>query len=600
MRAIIFSSVLIGSIILSGCTEKVQEEKPINVIMILTDDQGYGDIGFHGNPWIQTPNLDKLAAESIRFTNFHVGTTCAPTRAGLMSGTHCNRTGTWHTILGRSFLSTRFKTLPTYLTEASYHTGIFGKWHLGDNYPFRPQDRGFQEVLIHGGGGVGQTPDYWGNDYFDDTYWRNGEAESFKGYCTDVWFENAISYIDAQANAENPFFCYISTNAPHGPHHVPQPYIDMYADNQDVPHPAFYGQITNLDDNIGKLMSYLEEEELLENTLLLFLTDNGTSQGAKLDKDQRVIKGYNAGMRGKKVSQYEGGHRVPLFMRLPASIKAAKTEFDELTSYTDILPTILDFLQLSPKETIDGTSLKELIERGEQSELEGRILITDTQREEWVEKWKRTSVMQDNWRLVNDEELYDIFQDPGQTENLIEQYPQKAEELSSFYEQWWLDLQADLEYENRIVIGNEAEPTTLLTAHDWHAEEIPPWHQNMIRKGNVANGYWSLDIQQAGEYHISLYRWPPYTQLAIADTLAMGEEVPGGKPFERGVAISVDKAEVVISGKSFPLTLNESQTAFEGSMSFEKGPLDLSSIMTSPDGTQRGAYFVEIHWGKEE
>jgi arylsulfatase A-like enzyme len=171
-----------------------------NIVFVLTDDQGYGDLACHGNPWIKTPNLDQLHYESVTFSNFHVATTCAPSRSGLMSGNNCNRVGAWHTIMGRSFLSTNFKTLPSYLQEAGYTTGIFGKWHLGDSYPYRPQDRGFDEVLIHGGGGVGQTPDYWNNDYFDDTYLHNGLAKKYKGYCTDIWFDESIKFIKQSEN----------------------------------------------------------------------------------------------------------------------------------------------------------------------------------------------------------------------------------------------------------------------------------------------------------------------------------------------------------------------------------------------------------------
>ncbi|MEO1451276.1 MAG: sulfatase-like hydrolase/transferase, partial [Bacteroidota bacterium] len=172
---------------LLSCAPAKKAEGPLNIVLILTDDQGYGDVGLHGNDVLQTPNLDQLGAQSVRFTNFHVGTTCAPSRAGLMSGMHCNRVGAWHTVIGRSFLSTRFRTLPDYLQDAGYQTGIFGKWHLGDNYPYRPQDRGFEKVLIHGGGGVGQTPDYWNNDYYGDTYFEDGQPRKFSGYCTDVW-----------------------------------------------------------------------------------------------------------------------------------------------------------------------------------------------------------------------------------------------------------------------------------------------------------------------------------------------------------------------------------------------------------------------------
>ncbi|MCK4999127.1 MAG: sulfatase-like hydrolase/transferase, partial [Anaerohalosphaera sp.] len=197
-----------------GCANSAQTSKSKtkhpNVILIITDDQGYGDLACHGNKIIKTPNMDSLYAQSTRLTNFHVGPTCAPTRAALMTGRYCNRTGVWHTVMGRSMLRKDETTIANVFTDTGYKTAFFGKWHLGDNYPFRPQDRGFQEVLAHGGGGITQAPDHWNNDYFDDTYFHNGTHKKCTGYCTDVWFENAIKFIEQNKN--RPFFCYLATN----------------------------------------------------------------------------------------------------------------------------------------------------------------------------------------------------------------------------------------------------------------------------------------------------------------------------------------------------------------------------------------------------
>ncbi|MYE89674.1 sulfatase-like hydrolase/transferase, partial [Candidatus Poribacteria bacterium] len=201
------------------------EQKP-NLVFVITDDQGYGDFSCHGNPIIETPNLDAMHSESLRLTNLHVGPTCAPTRAGIMTGRYCNCTGVWHTIGGRSLLRNDERTMADIFRANDYKTGMFGKWHLGDNYPYRPHDRGFEEALYHGGGGISQTPDHWGNDYFDDTYARNGVKEPFEGYCTDVWFDQAMQFIER--NRENPFFCYLPTNAPHSPYHVPNGYGEPY------------------------------------------------------------------------------------------------------------------------------------------------------------------------------------------------------------------------------------------------------------------------------------------------------------------------------------------------------------------------------------
>ena len=249
-----------------------------------------------------------------------------------------------------------------------YKTAMFGKWHLGDNYPFRPHDRGFDEALYHGGGGISQTPDYWGNDYFDDTYFRNGSEQPFEGYCTDVWFQEAMAFIERQAEGDQnrPFFCYLSTNAPHGPFRVPDAYSEVYR-RKDVPgeRANFYGMITNIDDNMARLRHHLRVLGLEENTILIFMTDNGSAMGCNLDAQQFVRDGYNAGMRGKKGSAYEGGHRVPLFMHWPGGGFTEKQEVHELTANIDLLPTLIDLcdLEISENTTFHGTSIAPLLKK---------------------------------------------------------------------------------------------------------------------------------------------------------------------------------------------------------------------------------------------
>ncbi|MEM1296415.1 MAG: sulfatase-like hydrolase/transferase, partial [Verrucomicrobiota bacterium] len=235
-------------------------EQP-NVVFIITDDQGYPDIAAHGNPIIQTPNLDQLHGEAVRLEDYHVAPTCSPTRAGLITGHWTNRTGVWHTIMGRSMIRKNEVTIAQHLKDGGYHTGMFGKWHLGDNYPFRPEDRGFEEVLRHGGGGVGQTPDYWDNAYFDGAYFHNSKAEAVKGFCTDVYFDYAKRFILANKDSGKPFFAYISTNAPHGPMHAPEKYSKLYPElNEGMAN--FYGMITNIDENVGDMRQFLRDHGL--------------------------------------------------------------------------------------------------------------------------------------------------------------------------------------------------------------------------------------------------------------------------------------------------------------------------------------------------
>jgi len=328
--------------------------RPRNVMILLTDDQGYGDLACHGNPVIKTPNLDALHARSVRFTDFHVSPTCAPTRSALMTGRYTNATGAWHTIMGRSLLAHGEVTMADCFRASGYRTGIFGKWHLGDNYPCRPQDRGFDEVLVCGGGGVWQTPDYFGNDYEDDTYFHNGRPEAFDGFCTDVWFRNAIRFMDNTSRQGKPFFCYLATNAPHGPMWAPDSSTARYEGVKGLREPGFYGMIANIDDNVAGLVKFLRERNLEKDTLFLFMTDNGTSSGSQV---------FNAGMRGMKGSPYEGGHRVPLFAYWPAGGIEGGRDIDTLAAHVDILPTLIDICGLKRPQgpPMHGKSLRPLL-----------------------------------------------------------------------------------------------------------------------------------------------------------------------------------------------------------------------------------------------
>ncbi|MGI9545141.1 MAG: arylsulfatase, partial [Cyclobacteriaceae bacterium] len=522
-----------SAILLSSCTSNQEDhteqistsEGPPNVILVITDDQGYGEIGAHQNPRIRTPNLDALHANSIRLTDFHVSPTCSPTRAALMTGHYSNRTGVWHTIAGRSQIRQNEVTMAEVFLQNGYSTSIFGKWHLGDNYPFRPQDKGFQEVLVHGGGGVTQQPDYWGNDYFDDTYFHNGQPEKFEGYCTDVWFDNAIQFIEEKKDSDSPFFCYIGTNAPHGPFLVEDKYRENYEGDSSVVNPAFYGMIENIDYNMGRLLDYLDQSGLQENTLVIFMSDNGTAAGANMNELQEVIEGYNAGMRGKKNSAYEGTHRVPFYMYWPAGGLDKGQDINTLTAHIDVLPTLIDLLELNgkPELQFDGQSIvKEIFGSGN---LEGqRTLVTDSQRKETPEKWRKSCTMRGKWRLINGKELYNVEDDPGQKNDLAADRPQLVADLRGEYEKWWEDLLPTFNDIPKTILGSEQEPTTILYIHDMHLKEeystTLPWNQYQTRKNDIKSmGWWAVDVAEAGSYQMTFYRWPSHLQVPITSPL---------------------------------------------------------------------------------
>jgi arylsulfatase A-like enzyme len=542
-----------------------------NVILVLTDDQGYGDLGCHGNPVLRTPNLDRLHAESVRFTNFHVAPTCAPTRAGLMTGRHCNRTGVWHTVMGRSILREDEVTIAQVLAGQGYRTGIFGKWHLGDNYPSRPQDKGFEKTVVHGGGGVGQGLDYWGNDYFDDTYLRNGVPTAYEGYCTDVFFREAMRFIEA--HRDEPFFVYVPTNAPHSPYNVEprysQPYLDAGLPESTA---RFYGMIANIDENVGRLAAQLEDLGIARDTLLIFMTDNGTSE-----------PGYNADLRGRKGSEYEGGHRVPCFMRWPnGGLLPPGADIGRLAANVDVLPTLAELCGAAPPEGVklDGMSLAPLL-RGEARDWPDRVLITDSQRIEHPERWRQSAVMTQRWRLINGREVYDIEADPGQGRDIAAELPEVVAQLRAAYEAWWEELLPSFADYCEIVVGSDAENPSRLGAHDWH-DVFPPWNQTHILEGQVANGFWAVRVDREGEYEISLRRWPEEADAPIAGA------VPGG------TAIAAHTARLTIAGLDLQQPIPEGAEAATFRARLPAGDTRLKTWFLNDAGDDRGAYYVYV------
>ncbi|MFW6164406.1 MAG: arylsulfatase, partial [Planctomycetota bacterium] len=472
---------------------------------------GYGDLACHGNPVIETPQLDRLYAQSTRLANFHVDPLCSPTRAALMTGRYSMRAGVWATTIGRSLLDRRETTVADVFKASGYRTGMFGKWHLGDNYPYRPQDRGFDTVLCHGGGGVGQAPDFWGNDYFDDTYFRNGEPEKCEGYCTDVFFDAAIRFIEA--SRERPFFVYLATNAPHGPYRVDKKYSEPYH-KRGVKSPTaeFYGMITNFDENMGRLMARLDELKLADDTLLVYLTDNGTAAGA-----------FGAGMRGRKGSPFEGGHRVPCFLRWPGRLHAGR-DVSRLAAHIDLLPTFIELCGLKRPEGVafDGISLATTLTA--EGKWRDRTLFVQTQQCFTPRKWRGSAVMTQDWRLVNGQALFHLTSDPGQRKNVAARHPEVVARLRKAYEGWWAELSERFDQVCPIVIGSDRENPASLTAFDWLGFETPrgiPWSQGHVRNPKLfANGAWAVEVERDGDYEITLRRFPWEAMAAMEATRA--------------------------------------------------------------------------------
>ena len=479
-----------------------------NVILVLTDDQGYGDLGCTGNPYIHTPEIDKFHDESVRFTDYHVAPLCAPTRGALMTGRRPLRNGVWATCWGRSILHEGETTIAELFKKSGYVTGLFGKWHLGDNYPYRPQDRGFMEVLAHKGGGVGQTPDFWGNNYFDDVYFENGTPKQCDGYCTDVWFNAAERFI--ADNLDKPFFTCITTNAPHDPYLVSEKYSAPYKNNPDIVHPEFYGMISNIDENFGQLRRKLKDWGIENNTILMFMTDNGSSGCSELDSDEHVIRGYNAGMRGMKTSYYDGGHRVPFFIRWPEGNLFGGKDIDYTSFHVDFLPTLCDLCGVSTDGLkLDGISLKNALYGGELPA--GRTEFMQYHQSTIVpDKWT-SSVVSDKWRLVWGKELYNIETDPGQKCDVSAQYPEIVQRLRAAHESYWQDMQDTMGVFSPIYLGDEHENPTRLNAMDVMGDVA--WSQLSIVLAMKSAGCWHVKFVEPGMYSFKLRRWPAETSL---------------------------------------------------------------------------------------
>ncbi len=580
VRARIVRSLSAFAVLVSSMAFSASAQQP-NVIVVMTDDQGYGDLSAHGNPVLRTPSMDKLHSQSVRFTDFHVAPMCTPSRGQLLTGRDAIDNGASFVCMGRSLVREDLPTLAQIFGSAGYATGHFGKWHLGDNYPFRPQDRGFQETVHHGAWGITSLADYFGNDYFNDHYRHNGRIEQYTGYCTDVWFEEAMAWIRRQARDENPFLVYLPTNAPHVPLWVPQKYIDPYLGKVESRIAKFFGMIASIDENMGRLTALLDELEIADDTIFVFLGDNGTAQGETV---------FNAGMRGKKRSLYEGGHRVPLFLRWPAGDIGAPRDVDALTHVQDVLPTLLDLtgVAVPPEAAFDGVSLAPLL-RGEKQDLSDRMLVT--QYGGVFEKHRDAAVMWNKWRLVNGRELYNVGKDPGQAKDVGEEFSETAAKMRAHYDQWWDELMPAAEAYQPIVVGGRAENPARLSASDWNGVYCD--NPGCVRGGQALSGPWSIRVEQAGRYRFSLRRWPKESGLALNDPAAPLKGEYGD--LMAGKALPITRARLRIGDVELRQRVrpDDQEVVFETEL--EPGERQLQSWFLDEAGELlAGAYYVEV------
>jgi len=507
MKMFLSAVMLVGTIF--GSSAKESKSAQPNVILLLTDDQGIGDLGCHGNPWIKTPNIDSFYKNAVRMTDFHVSPLCTPTRGAIMTGRYPINNGAWATFKGRDAISTRTPVMAEIFKANGYTTGHFGKWHLGDNYPVRPTDCGFDVSIQHKAGGVGELSDYWGNSYFDDVYYVNNEPKQFEGYCTDIWFAETMKFIDA--NKDKPFFFYLPTNAPHDPWIVSEKYAEPYKalEGKEIYNANFYGMIANIDENFGNLEQFLKDKGLYENTIVIYMSDNGSS-GAQ-SRDGKI--GYNMGYRGRKGDKTDGGHRVPFFIQWPNGKVGGGRDITSLAAHVDILPTLASLCNLSLPEGFvgDGVDFSQLLSKKANTLDDRTVFVHHNQDWRPPQDEDQTCILKDNWRLVNGTELYDVKADRHQDTDVARQHPEVVKALLDDNERFLKITKTNPQYNELpvAVIGDEKQDEIKLTIQHAIGEGPGIWKCEQVSEGmKNKNNTHAIEVEKAGKYLISCRRWP--------------------------------------------------------------------------------------------
>ena len=594
-----------GRYVEASQSQNRSQSKP-NIIIVMTDDQGYGEMSCHGNPILKTPHIDNLHDQSIRFYDFHAAPMCTPTRGQLLTGLDAARNGAINVSSGRTLMKPGIPTIANILAKAGYKTGLFGKWHLGDNYPFRPQDRGFEEIITFPSSHINSVPDKWNNDYFDDTYLHNGTRQAYKGYCTDVFFREAMAWMKKQSDSNNPFFLYLPTNAPHSPHWAPEsdrnaiekaingnklPNLSIDLKKQLIPYLAM---IRNIDTNMGKLETFLIDNGLTDNTILIFTSDNGSTFGHVY---------FPAGMRGKKTQLWEGGHRVPFFLRWPSGKLGKPRDISGLSQMQDLLPTLLELCDIDTDNTFDGISLASAL-RGDSSVPEDRMLIINYSRMPFFEDYpiadapslmKRNGagVLWKRWRLLENRILNNLDDDPLQQKNVINEFPEVADKMRAHLDLWWNQVKADVNEPQRVIIGDDAANPTMLTCCEWLDVFVDL--QQQIRQGLHRNSWWELDVEESGKYEFELRRWPRESGLALSEGTP-GIDVTAGK-LDEGVAMNISSARIRIGSNLMRnRKVNPGDKFVKFTLDLPAGPTKLYTWFYDSDNQPIcGAYYVYVN-----
>lgn len=475
-----------------------------NVLFVICDDLAYADLSLHGNPHLQTPNLDRLGNASARFDRFCSGPLCTPARAATLTGRHPQRTGAFDTYIGRSMLHHDEITLGQMFKSAGYDTGMFGKWHLGDCYPMRPCDKGYDESLWHRGGGLRQygNVDFFekADGYFDPLLTRNAELEQSKGYCTDVFTDATLDWIKARP-AGKPWFAYVGFNAPHCPFDIGPEWVEPISKDLPENWRKLYGMVANIDYNVGKLLDTLDQLGQAENTIVVFTSDHGQCPSSLHEGQMR----FNAGSRGNKGTMYEGGIRVPCLMRWPGRISPQRV--DTLSHPIDWVPTFASAcgFEVPTDRKLDGIDLLPRLCDG--VEPPARSIPMQWHRGDVPRRYENACVLSQRWKWYRPQatapdELYDIPADPGETRNVAAEHPQIVAAMLAAHDAWFDEMsreRPDTYAAPRIIVGHDSSPTTYLTLQDGRLlGEYESW-------GTMCACFWQIDVHRAGRYRFDIH-----------------------------------------------------------------------------------------------
>ena len=591
----------VNSLVAGSCGQKPGIDHP-NVIIVMTDDQGFAEFSGNDNPIVRTPHLDHLARHGIRLTDFHAAPMSTATRGQLLTGCDALHEGAANVSSGRSLLRREFPTMADLFRDAGYQTALFGKWHLGDSYPYRPQDRGFSHALWFPSSHIGSVPDYWGNDCYDDVYLFGEERKRVEGYCTDVFFDSAMEWIDEVSLGRRPFLLCLMPNAPHGPFTAPEEKVAAVAERiaqTEIVGPTasrkedlakYLAMIECVDDKMGELMDFIDKRGLAENTILVFLTDNGC-----------VFHPYYAAypQKGKKAQLYEGGHRVPCYISYPGTLQGDR-DINGLTEVQDLLPTLADLCHVKTEESFDGISLYDVLLG--KSEVPDRTLFINYSRmptsftypspygSARVRK-NETAVLWQHWRLLPDDELYDLEKDPLQEENVRDRFPEIRDRLARERDRWWDRVGSLANRTEPLVIGAPGYDYVELTSCDWMDVFVD--QQAQVKKGTRRNSYWILEVRRAGNYRFDLCRWPVESGIALQDAPRDGIPYPVKKArifigMEDGVMNRLADVPENASHVRFDLRLQEGKAVLH------------TWFLDADNEPLSGAYYVYVSYLGEE